>query len=617
MQATKERALTRSLAIATLGFATACGTGEVSGKNGDTTGSPQAGGATAGSTAATSGGAMPGGGATPTGGVTSASNGGSGGTGAPAGGAGSASAGSSSSGAASSACKSDSMTPTPLRRLTKFEYTNTVKNLLNVDPSPASALPEDEVTGGFDNNAGVLTVSSLHVEKYTLVSEALAKSAVQNLSALTACDAVATGEDACALAFAKSFGRRAFRRPTTAQDEQMLMAAYSAGKTGGSYSEGIEVMIRAALQSPDFLYRLETTTPSDANAKLVPLSQFELATRLSYLIWAAGPDDSLLDAAAQGKLATREQVATLARSMLNDPKARSAIADFYTQWAGTTRLGITTKDTNLFPSFSADMRAAMAREVPALIDYVLWSGGDHKFSTLLTAPVAFVSGPLAALYGVQAPAASGTTPQMVTVPAAQGRAGILTQASVLAVQAHPDQTSPVLRGKFVRSMLLCSAPPPPPPDVNISVPAVDPNSTARERFSAHLTAGTSCNGCHQLMDPIGFAFENFDAMGQYRQTDGGKTIDASGEVVGATGTLAGPFNGARELATKLADSDQARNCLATQWFRYAAGRSEADADACSLSTLQSAFGATGGDLVELMVAITQTDSFWYRSPIVK
>jgi len=585
MQAMRARRLWCSLATATFALTSACGSGGVTGKNG------------VGSNAS-------GGGASSSGGAGSATSGAS-------------STNGTASGAAPSTCQSDAMTPTPLRRLTKFEYSNTVRDLLHVDPSPASALPEDEVTGGFDNNAGVLTVSALHVEKYVLVSEALAKSAVADLATLTACDAASKGEDACAKEFAKSFGRRAFRRPTTALDEQALLAAYSAGRTGGSYAEGIEVMIRAALQSPDFLYRLETVTPTDANAKLVPLSPFELATRLSYLIWASGPDDALLDAASQGNLATRSQVASAARRMLNDAKAHAAVANFYAQWAGTTRLDITTKDTQLFPSFSADMRAAMARELPAFLDYLLWAGGDHKFSTLLTAPVAFVSGPLAQLYGVPTPAGSDTTPKMVTVPDAQGRAGILTQASVLAVQAHPDQTSPVLRGKFVRSMLLCSAPPPPPPDVNISVPAVDPKSTARERFSAHLTAGSSCNGCHQLMDPIGFAFENFDAMGQYRQTDGGKTVDASGEVVGGTGALAGAFVGARELATKLAGSDVARSCLATQWFRFAAGRSEADADACSLSTLRSAFEAAGGDLVELMVALTQTDSFWYRSPTVK
>jgi hypothetical protein len=503
--------------------------------------------------------------------------------------------------------------PTPLRRLTRFEYANTVKALLNVDPAPAADLPADEVSDGFNNNAGVLTVSSLHAEKYILVSEALAKAAVQNLATLTNCDQAAKGEDACQLAFAKSFGRRAFRRPTTAADEQMLKTAYTAGRTGGSYAEGIEVMIRAALQSPDFLYRLELTPPADANVRLVPLSQYEMATRLSFLLWAAGPDDALLDAASRGELGSKEQVAAKARAMLADPKARIAITEFYNQWIGTSRLGITSKDTATFPAYTADVRDAMAKEVPAFVQWVLWTG-DHKLSTLLTSQNAFVTAPLAQIYGVTAPA--GTTPQMVTLPAAQQRAGLLTQAAFLAVQAHPDQTSPVLRGKFVRSHLLCTPPPSAPPDVDITPPAVTEAATARERFSAHESAGTSCAGCHTLMDPIGFAFENFDAIGKYRTTEGGKTIDVSGEIVGTIDpALAGAFKGVREMATKLAASQDVRNCVATQWFGYAAGRNVGEGDTCSLRSMQQTFASSDADLVELVVATTQADAFWFRSPI--
>ena len=511
-------------------------------------------------------------------------------------------------------CPTMVITPTPLRRLTKFEYANSVRYLLGVDSSPANDLPADEVTEGFNNNAGILTVSSLHAEKYVLVSEALAKAAVKNLSTLTGgCNTATKGEDACALDFANSFGRRAFRRPVTDQDRQVLMAAYSAGRTGGSYSEGIEVMIRAALQSAHFLYRLETTTPSDPNAQLVPLSQYELATRLSYLIWGAGPDDALLDAAGRNELGDRAALATKARAMLADPKARVAIDEFYNQWIGTSRLDIMTKSATQFPSYSDAMRDAMKAETPALVEYVLWTG-DRKLNTLLTSPAAFVSSALAPVYGVTVPAGT-TTPQLTTLPAAQNRAGILTQASFLAVQAHPDQTSPVLRGKFVRTKLMCQAVPPPPMDVDITVPSVTSAPTARERFAAHESAATSCNSCHQMMDPIGLAFEGFDAIGQYRLTENGATIDLSGRIVGTTdAALSGTFNGVRELATKLAASDIVRDCVATQWFRYAAGRTEEIPDGCSLTTMQDAFGASGGDLGELVVAMTQTDAFWYRAP---
>lgn len=518
----------------------------------------------------------------------------------------------------SSTCQTGELARTPLRRLTRFEYASTVRELLNVDVGAAAELPADEVTNGYDNNAAVLTVSSLHAEKYVLVSESLAKLAVQtNLSALTAgCDTATQGEDACALDFAKRFGRRAFRRPTTAEDERQLLAAYAAGRSGGSFAEGIEVMIRAALQSPSFLYRLETTPPADPNAKWVALSPFELATRLSYLVWGSGPDDALLDAAARGELATREQMATKAREMLAQPKARAAVNGFFEQWTSARRLAITTKNTAVFPAFSSELRDAMAKELPAFVSDVLWSG-DRKLSTLLTAPVAYVSGPLAELYGVSPTLTPADgSPVKVALPPEQGRAGLLTQAGFLSVQGHPDQTSPVLRGKFVRTMLLCQPPPPPPNDANISLPQVEEGATARERFGAHESAAASCAGCHRLMDPIGLTFEHFDGMGRYREREGDRELDVSGEIVNGTdASLSGTFNGTAELGAKLANSEQVRDCVAKQFFRFAAGRTEADGDTCSLAAMQEAFGASGGDVVELIVATTQTDTFWYRPQV--
>jgi hypothetical protein len=213
-------------------------------------------------------------------------------------------------------------------------------------------------------------------------------------------------------------------------------------------------------------------------------------------------------------------------------------------------------------------------------------------------------------------APTGTTPQMVDLGSSQGRSGLLTQAGFLAVQGHPDQTSPVLRGKFVRTMLLCDAVPPPPADVNVSLPTGDSGATARERFSSH--AFGSCQGCHSLMDPIGFAFENFDAMGQYRTTEGGETIDASGVINSPTDpNLGGDFVGVAALAQKLAGSNQVNDCMATQWFRYASGRLEAEPDTCSLQTLRGIFSGSSGDLVELVVGMTQTDDFWYRAAVTQ
>lgn len=519
-------------------------------------------------------------------------------------------------------CPTQVLAPTPLRRLTRYEYANVVDDLLGVGSDLAAGLPADEkVADGYSNNASILTVSPLHAEKYVLVSEEVAALAVQDIAALAPCaagtDAVGPEQEACALAFIRDFGRLAFRRPLTPEDEALLLTAYDAGADGGSYQEGIEVIVRATLQSPHFLYRLETLPASDPNATMIPLGPYELATRLSFLIWGSAPDAELLDAAERGELGSKEQIAARARSMLADERARRGVIEFYEQWFGTSRLDIVSKDQSLFPAYSEAVRQGMAAELPAFMEHVLWSDAP-TVETLLTSQVAFVNDALAAVYGVPAPAPD--TIAMVTLPEAQGRAGVLTQAGFLSVQAHPDQTSPVLRGKTVRARLLCDPVPPPPDDVDISVPEIDPNATARERFSAHFD-NDSCRSCHQLMDPIGFTFENFDAIGQYRETENDQLIDASGEIIVAEGRagreeLVGEFVGVRALADKLAHSQIVRNCVATEWFRFASGRKEVPDDGCSMRTLQESFAASGGNLIELVVGMTQTDAFLHRAPVV-
>jgi len=176
----------------------------------------------------------------------------------------------------------------------------------------------------------------------------------------------------------------------------------------------------------------------------------------------------------------------------------------------------------------------------------------------------------------------------------------------------------VLRGKFVRTMLLCDPPDPPPDNVNISVPEVGSAATARDRFSTHLSAGAGCSGCHAKMDPIGLALENFDAMGQYRTMENGQTIDVTGEIRDVEDTaLEGEFVGARALGEKLGNSELVRDCVATQMFRYAAGRLEGLTDACSIATLHDGFSAADGDLTELLVNMTQTDAFLYKSQVTQ
>ena len=508
-----------------------------------------------------------------------------------------------------SECTASADLAAPLRRLTQLEYRNTVRDLLGVELPADFDFPDDALAGGFDNNAAVLSVSPLLAEKYLEAAEALAASALEQNPSLVPCDPVTAGEQACAAQFIERFGKRAYRRPLSATETERLTRAFTAGKAEGDFRSGAALVIQAALQSSAFLYRFEFGVGAVAGQQLVRLTQHELAARLSYFLWGSMPSDELLSAADAAQLATSEQIAARARLMLDDARARPAVSEFYRQWLGVSDIAALQKDTATYPDYTPALQTAMAAELPAFIEHVVWSA-DRSLTALLTAPVGFVTEPLAALYGVEPPAASLPT-QVALNP--DERAGVLTQAAVLAVHALPNQSSPVARGKFVRERLLCQTPSPPPANLNVTPPEVDPNLSTRERFAQH-TESAECAGCHELMDPLGFAFESYDALGRYRATDGGKPIDTSGWVSGST-DIDGPFQNARELAGKLASSQQVRDCVATQWFRYAFGRHEGPADACALTKLQADFSASSADLRELLVSLTQTESFLHRRPI--
>jgi hypothetical protein len=232
---------------------------------------------------------------------------------------------------------------------------------------------------------------------------------------------------------------------------------------------------------------------------------------------------------------------------------------------------------------------------------------DAKLGTLLTAPYTFVNGALATHYGISG--VTGETFQKVQTQSGQ-RAGLLTQASFLAVNAAPDQSSPVHRGVFVRERLFCESLPPPPPEVDANPPALNANQTTAERFAAHR-ADPKCAGCHELIDPIGLGFENFDAIGLWRSMEGQKMVSARGHIAGTD--VEGPFNGAVELATKLGGSKDVAGCMVTHWFRFGNGRDKTADDACTLETLNKSFNASGGNLRELLLTLVQTDAFMFRS----
>ncbi len=496
--------------------------------------------------------------------------------------------------------------PSPIRRMTRWEYNNAVRELLGDTTSPASAFPSEEDGLGFSNNADIQSVSPVLAERYMVVAEQVAARATQNLQRLLPCKPAAIGEQACALEFIQKMGRRAFRRPLSDADVEALLTAYTAGRTGADFRAGIERVLQVLLQSPEFLYRVEVGEPVPGREGVYALDDWEIASRLSFLLWGSPPDEELLRAAEAGQLGTAEEVAAQARRMLADPRARETVREFHAQWLGLNRIDTLVKDSVAYPRFTPSIRPHLRAEVDAFLDHVIWEA-DGKLKTLFTAPYTFLDGTLAAYYGLPPPGGTG----MVKVELPTGRAsGLFTQGGLMAVLATPNQTSPIHRGKFVRERLLCQTIPPPPDGIPLVAPDPDPKLTARQRMAIHRQQ-PSCNGCHLMMDPIGFGFEKFDGIGRFRETElSGAPVDDSGEVMGWENRA---FRGLPELAARLAEDPEVHSCLVKNWFRFAFGRAETEVDACTQRQLEAAFTSSGGNIQELLIALTRTDAFRFRS----
>jgi hypothetical protein len=487
------------------------------------------------------------------------------------------------------------------------EYDNTLRDLLGDDSRRSSAFPPDERLSIFSNDADAQTVTRLLAEGYRNAAEGAGARALANLGSLLPCP-IETADDACINTFIDDFGTRAFRRPLGDDDRADLRAAYDAGAAEGDARTGISSLIEVALQSPEYLYRVEVdrTTAPASGPTVVPVSSWELASRLSYLFWGTMPDAALFAAAQAGELATSAGVRAQAERLLADPRARVTFARFYEEFLELDQLDDLEKDPSIYPTFEPSIRTAFRGETLTFIDSVVWDG-DARLSTLLTAPYTFVNGKLAAFYGM-APV-DGTTFRRVDVDPAR-RGGLLTQGAFLATRAKFDQTSPVLRGKFVRERLFCTTPDPPPANLAIRAPDLDPRLTTRQRYAQH-SSDPFCAGCHHLMDPIGLGFEPFDGVGVWRDTESGQPVDGSGVLTETD--VDGTFNGVRDLERRLAGSPDVERCTTNQWFRFTQGRADTAADACSLDILGQSFHASGGDLRKLLVALTQSDAFRYRT----
>jgi len=520
------------------------------------------------------------------------------------------------------ACTDDVMPgPSPIRRMTRTEYDRTVNDLLGDDTHPAAEFNAEEEGLGFNNNAMALTTTSALVEKHMSASERISLRVTSRLGTLPwySCGAPLS-DDACAAKFIDAFGLRVFRRPLDEDTRAMLQVAYTQGKALGSidaanvtqpaFIAGLRLVIEAALQAPDFLYRVEVSSAPVLDRRLPPglakLDDHEVAARLSYMLWGSMPDEALFLAASNGELRTKQQVAAQAERMLEVAQARAQVVEFHRQWLDFDRIHNVGKSATVFPTWTPAIAGLMEKESEAFIEQVVFDG-DGSWESLMSAPYSMLNPALAAFYNVTA-ATTGSGYQKVAFDPLH-RAGLLTQGTLLAINAHTNQTSPVHRGKLVREAFLCEVLDAPPPEVNITVPEPKADSTARERFAAH-SASNSCKGCHRMMDPLGFGLENLDGVGVYREKEAGRVIDDSGEVFGTD--VPGTFKGVRGLATKLTSSKQAQRCYVKQWFRFAYGRGELAEDACSIERVNDAFTHDRHDIKKLVLALTQTDAFLYR-----
>ncbi|MEZ4450952.1 MAG: DUF1592 domain-containing protein [Nannocystaceae bacterium] len=521
----------------------------------------------------------------------------------------SASAGSASAGESESEGDTDDAPPafepgSPVfPRLTESQYRNAITGLF---PGPLPRPPLEPDTNPYlfySIGAASTVVSESGVENYEEAANAIAEAVFADPArrdALLGCvpEAVA---DACVDGFLAAFGRRAYRRPLTEEERARWLGIASSLADGDPYI-GVKMAVMGILQSPHFLYRVELGEADPEAPGRRRFTSYEMAGRLSFLIWNSGPDDELLDAAAADELLSELGITAQVQRMLDDPRARIAIQDFFAQFLDLGRLSGVDRDPLRYPLYHPALPEIMRTEVELLVDDLVYrQGGDIR--ELFTTRSTFVNSDLAALYGVDAPGATPITFVPVELPSDGPRAGLLTLGAFLTMNAHATETSPTLRGKYVRERVLCETVPPPPPGVNTDIPDDDGEAhTLRERLEKHRS-DPLCAGCHASIDPPGFLFEHFDSVGNYRLLDNGYPIDASGDLDGSA------LSGARDLAERLKDDKRVGNCIVTQLYRHAESRLNEPQELPGLKAIQASFAESGYRFRDLILILATSEAY--------
>ncbi|HEY7372852.1 MAG TPA: DUF1592 domain-containing protein [Polyangia bacterium] len=499
--------------------------------------------------------------------------------------------------------------PMQLRRLTSREYLATVRDLIGDTSLGLDDVPSE--SDDLSNNAFPFrqptAIGTLDATNLQVAAEALAKNMLTKLSTILPCTPSASTEADCANMFISTFGPKAYRRPLSTTEISTLTALYNTARTtlALDFNNAIDVLLEAMLQAPGFLYHWEMDPgPAIKDGAVVQLGNYQIANRLSYFLWGTMPDTALFSAAASGGLMTADGVQTQVTRMLADSKAQAFVADFIDDWLDVNVIASRPKDPTLYAMWNQDLATAMETEFRSFgTTAVLGSG---LFSDLMTGTQSSANQALATVYGVSG--ITGTTAKPVTFDATQ-RAGILTLAGFLSVTGATNGSSPVRRGHAIYTRLLCGVVPDPPANVPPPQPPT-PGLTTRQRFEMHDQ--NACTGaCHSTMDPIGFGFEHYDGIGQWRTMDQNLPVDASGSIL-LDGQMQS-FQDAVGLANLLAASPEAQGCFARQLARYALNRWDTAADAASIQSAATTFQASG-NMRDAIMGVATSRTFRFRAP---
>lgn len=495
-----------------------------------------------------------------------------------------------------------------IRRLNRVEYNHTLRDLLGLEIDAARELPSDSAGEGFDNQGDVLFMPPVLMEKYMDATKRVLAAAFQNPGSrekiLTAAPGEGRSPADAARAILAPFLRRAFRRPPTPLEVQQRIDVFQGAlDRGKSFEEALQSALASALLSPHFLFRVEMDQAPEEGDEPYRVADDELAVRLSYFLWASMPDDELFEAADDGRLRDPKGLREQTMRMLADPKAVSLAEDFAAQWFGFRDMRTAEMDIRRYGKFGG-LRDAMYGESVAFFDALFRE--NRSILDILDCDYAFVNDRLAGHYGLP-PVEGG---RIREVPLSdRRRGGVLGMGSTLVVTSYPTRTSPVLRGKWVLEQLLGTPPPPPPPNVKplSKDDTVKDGLTLRQRFEKHRE-DVSCASCHARMDPIGFGLENFDGIGEWRDTDNGLPIDDAASLPGGA-AFRGP-EGLKDVL--LGRKEQFVRHMVEKTMTYALGRAVDFYDENTVRNAMSRLSDKGYRSHELIFAVVESDAFQFR-----